>query len=742
MLQGIDRVFGWDCSTMQVYEEAAKRVALTVLTGINSSVFAYGQTSSGKTHTMSGITEFAMADIFNYAKKHKERQYKLKFSAMEIYNESVRDLLSSNSTPLRLLDDPEKGTVVERLTEEIVRDLVHVKELLSICEAQRRIGETSMNETSSRSHQILRLTVESCATQISRSQKDSILSASADFVDLAGSERASQTLSANARSKEGSHINRSLLALGTCIRKLSKGRNGHIPYRDSKLTRILQNSLGGNARTAIICTMSPARSQAEQSRNTLMFATCAKQVSTNAHVNVVMTEKALVRQLQSEVERLETQLKNLAAFTTPAMKEKEALIQKMDSEIRELMRQRDMAQSWIYDLLHSRSWAETSSEYHSASEASETIEPFWSDIASGASHFSDSFDSFAEVPDDHFLSDDTSPSIYFEKYFGPDPCKGWENATHEYHQSLEDSWKEVKCIETESSTRIVDSTNETGKVNIVKTPNGSEKDINGRQQECDEKTELMGIPRNIETGFATKVNEDVKTMPERKHCDDTKDGKAKSEKQLFQLLYEAEEIHREFVKYACEDLSIETRSQQTLPNRAMEFERKMKEIIELWDECYVPLVHRTYFFLLFKGDPSDMVYMEVELRRLYYLKNRWSQGVEVIKDGHVLTRSASIKALKQERKMLSRQMRKKCGRREREALFQKWGIDAKTRHRRRQLRELLWKDTKDMEHVQESAALVAKLVGLIEPSSAPKEMFGLSFALRPKKPRKTFLGYV
>ncbi|VFQ62436.1 unnamed protein product [Cuscuta campestris] len=104
---GIDRVFGWDCSTLQVYEEAAKRVALTVLTGINSSVFAYGQTSSGKTHTMSGITEFAMADIFNHIKKHQERQYKLKFSAMEIYNESVRDLLSSDSTPLRLLDDPE-----------------------------------------------------------------------------------------------------------------------------------------------------------------------------------------------------------------------------------------------------------------------------------------------------------------------------------------------------------------------------------------------------------------------------------------------------------------------------------------------------------------------------------------------------------------------------------------------------------------------------------------------------------
>lgn len=91
--------------------------------------------------------------------------------------------------------------------------------------------------------------------------------------------------------------------------------------------------------------------------------------------------------------------------------------------------------------------------------------------------------------------------------------------------------------------------------------------------------------------------------------------------------------------------------------------------------------------------------------------------------------------------MLSRQLRKKLGRKEREALFQKWGIDVKTYHRRRQLSEMLWKDTKDMEHIQESAGLVAKLVGLVEPSEAPKEMFGLSFALQPKKPRKTLLSY-
>lgn len=153
-----DRVFRSDSTTREVYEAGAKEVALSVVSGINSSIFAYGQTSSGKTFTMSGITEYTMADIYDHIERHKEREFLLKFSAMEIYNESVRDLLSSDTAPLRLLDDPERGTIVEKLTEETLRDWNHLIELLSLCEAQRQIGETALNETSSRSHQILRLT--------------------------------------------------------------------------------------------------------------------------------------------------------------------------------------------------------------------------------------------------------------------------------------------------------------------------------------------------------------------------------------------------------------------------------------------------------------------------------------------------------------------------------------------------------------------------------------------------------
>ncbi|XP_044974079.1 kinesin-like protein KIN-7H [Hordeum vulgare subsp. vulgare] len=216
-----DRVFGPNCSTRQVYEEGAKEVALSVVSGINSSIFEYGQTSSGKTYTMTGITEYSVMDIYDYIEKHPEREFMLKFSAIEIYNEAGRDLLSHDATPLRLLDDPEKGTTVEKLTEETLRNKHHLRDLLGMCEAQREIGETALNKASSRSHQILRLTIESSVKQYLGRSKSSTLVSCVNFVDLAGSERASQTASAGMRLKEGSHINRSLLTLGKVVGQLS-----------------------------------------------------------------------------------------------------------------------------------------------------------------------------------------------------------------------------------------------------------------------------------------------------------------------------------------------------------------------------------------------------------------------------------------------------------------------------------------------------------------------------------------
>ncbi|CAL5376235.1 unnamed protein product [Camellia sinensis] len=331
------RVFRSDCSTKEVYEKEAKDVALSVVSGINSTVFAYGQTSSGKTFTMMGITEYAVADIYYYIiEKHNEREFLLKFSAMEIHNESVRDLLSTDSTPLRLLDDPER-TVIEKLTEEPLRDWNHVMELLSICDD--KLGQTALNETSSRSHQIIGLTIESSARQFLGKDNLSTLTAAVEwinFVDLGGSERTSQSLSAGTRLKAGCHINRSLLTLGTVIRKLRfrklKGRNGHVPFRDSKLTRILQSSLGDNARTAIICTMGP--------REVML---------SNQEIRYY---KALVKHLQRELARLESELRSqghtfVASHYSALLREKGLQIEKLEKEMIDLTVQRDLAKSQV-----------------------------------------------------------------------------------------------------------------------------------------------------------------------------------------------------------------------------------------------------------------------------------------------------------------------------------------------------------------------------------------------------------
>ncbi|GFY98572.1 ATP binding microtubule motor family protein [Actinidia rufa] len=353
-----DRVFDPTCSTYKVYKEGARDVALSALNGINgkykleynkcfillrygvcrfvdlilflcsNNFRAYGQTSSGKTFTMRGITENAVKDIYEHIKSTPERDFVLRLSALEIYNETVVDLLNRESDPLRLLDDPEKGTIVEKLIEEVVNDGQHLRHLIGICEAQRQVGETALNDKSSRSHQIIRL----------------------NLVDLAGSERASQTNADGTRLKEGSHINRSLLTLSTVIRKLSGGkRNIHIPYRDSKLTRILQPSLGGNARTAIICTMSPALSHVEQSRNTLSFATSAKEVTNNAQVNMVVADKKLVKHLQKEVARLEAELRSPEPSSSSCLRtqlmEKDMKIQQMEREVKELKHQLELERS-------------------------------------------------------------------------------------------------------------------------------------------------------------------------------------------------------------------------------------------------------------------------------------------------------------------------------------------------------------------------------------------------------------
>ncbi|KAF7810834.1 kinesin-like protein KIN-7E isoform X1 [Senna tora] len=823
-----DRVFRAGCPTKQLYEEGAKEIALSVVNGINSTIFAYGQTSSGKTYTMVGITEYAVADIFNYINKHKERAFVLKFSAIEIYNEIVRDLLSTDNTALRLRDDPERGTTVEKLTEETLRDWGHLKELLSFCEAQRQVGETYLNEKSSRSHQIIRLTIESSAREFLNKANSATLAACVNFVDLAGSERASQALSAGARLKEGCHINRSLLTLGTVIRKLSKGRQGHINYRDSKLTRLLQPCLGGNARTAIICTLSPARSHVEQTRNTLLFATCAKEVTTKAQVNVVMSDKALVKQLQKEVARLESELRTPGPATSSCdysalLRKKDLQIEKMAKEIRELIQQRDDAESRIEDLLRmiendkksrkalnstlvsTQETEDASEDDGSGSESSSITNPHHLDVhirEFNNPHYhqdcndvqcvemEDSIGDHSECLDPSRSDNGVLELTTTEEGNTPghevptsvnEDCEGIQIQDTPTHGALEEE-ERLPDVQRSGDSPVSPDPHEQSP--LATSPMSNLRNFKlSRSWSCREHLmnsslesigELESTPANgFEKGFpgrpevlcrkvlqlrldaATRLSRDGYQSSIGSPCvDELRANGMKTPgpeditsiqafvagmKEMVKLEYEKQlngQTEREASMIGNKDIGVDPMLETpgTPINWPLQFQMQQKEIIELWQTCNVSLIHRTYFFLLFRGDSSDSIYMEVELRRLSFLKESFSQENQSEKDEQSATVASSMKALRREREALAKLMQKRLSEEEREDLYEKWGIQLDSKRRRMQLANLLWSST-NMGIINESASVIAKLVNFSEKGKAPKEMFGLSLSPHYTKKR-------
>ncbi|MCO5557269.1 hypothetical protein L7F22_010830 [Adiantum nelumboides] len=316
-----DHVFDTESTTFDIYKATTQDIVASAIKGFNGTVFAYGQTSSGKTFTMRGtqdvpgVIPLAIHDVFKNLEEAVDREFLLRMSYMEIYNEDIRDLLAPEQTKLQVHESLERGIFVAGLREEIVANPEQVLQLLESGEAHRHVGETNMNVHSSRSHTIFRMVIESR----DKSQDDSVgFSCDAvrvsvlNLVDLAGSERVAKTGAEGARLKEGTHINKSLMVLGTVINKLSEGiqsQGGHVPYRDSKLTRILQPALGGNARTAIICNITPALVHVDESRGTLQFASRAIRVTNCAQVNEILTDAALLKRQKKEIEELRAKLK-------------------------------------------------------------------------------------------------------------------------------------------------------------------------------------------------------------------------------------------------------------------------------------------------------------------------------------------------------------------------------------------------------------------------------------------------
>ncbi|CAM6033347.1 unnamed protein product [Sphagnum compactum] len=319
-----DRVFGSDATTLEIYEAHTKDIIGSAVQGFNGTVFAYGQTSSGKTYTMRGspqepgIIPLAVHEVFRNIQAVDTREFLLRVSYMEIYNEEINDLLAPEAQKLQIHENVERGIFVAGLREEIVVSPEQVLELMEFGENHRHVGETNMNVYSSRSHTIFRMVIESrdrsqddpCgnnSVQVCDAVRVSVL----NLVDLAGSERVAKSGAEGARLKEGTHINKSLMTLGTVINKLSEGiqkQGGHVPYRDSKLTRILQPALGGNAKTAIICNVTPALVHTDETKGTLYFASRANRVTNCAQVNEIMTDAALLKRQKKEIEELRTKL--------------------------------------------------------------------------------------------------------------------------------------------------------------------------------------------------------------------------------------------------------------------------------------------------------------------------------------------------------------------------------------------------------------------------------------------------
>jgi len=284
---GFDHVFSWESSQEEVFEYTAKPLVQEVFNGYNTTIFAYGQTGSGKTHTMMGqpqtahrgiIPRLAEAIFEGIEDSEVGLEFTVKLSYVEIYNEKIRDLLCPSKDNLRIREGS-RGVWIEDVTESYVGDNHQVLDIMTQGQNNRAIAATNMNMESSRSHSVFILTVGQRNTKTGAKKGSKLI-----LVDLAGSEKVAKTGAAGSVLKEAQHINRSLSALGNVINALTSGGK-HVPYRDSKLTRLLSDSLGGNSKTCLIITGSPSSDNADETLSTLRFGTRAKSIKNKPIVN-------------------------------------------------------------------------------------------------------------------------------------------------------------------------------------------------------------------------------------------------------------------------------------------------------------------------------------------------------------------------------------------------------------------------------------------------------------------------
>ncbi|KAG6489133.1 hypothetical protein ZIOFF_050391 [Zingiber officinale] len=323
-----DKVFGPTSKQKDLFDQAVAPIVNEVLEGYNCTIFAYGQTGTGKTYTMegggrktkngefpsdAGVIPRAVKQIFKILEAQCA-EYSMKVTFLELYNEEITDLLVSdeskfsddkNKKPIALMEDGKAGVLVRGLEEEVVYTAGEIYKILDKGSAKRRTAETLLNKQSSRSHSIFSITIH--IKEITPEGEEIIKSGKLNLVDLAGSENISRSGARDGRAREAGEINKSLLTLGRVINALVE-HSGHIPYRDSKLTRLLRDSLGGKTKTCIIATISPSIFCLEETLSTLDYAHRAKNIKNKPEVNQKMMKSAMIKDLYAEIDRLKQEV--------------------------------------------------------------------------------------------------------------------------------------------------------------------------------------------------------------------------------------------------------------------------------------------------------------------------------------------------------------------------------------------------------------------------------------------------
>ncbi|KAK6926875.1 Kinesin motor domain [Dillenia turbinata] len=324
-----DKVFGPTSQQKDLYDQAVSPIVFEVLEGYNCTIFAYGQTGTGKTYTMegggrkskngdfpsdAGVIPRAVRQIFDILEA-QNAEYSMKVTFLELYNEEITDLLApeecskfiddKSKKPIALMEDGKGGVFVRGLEEEIVCTANEIYKILEKGSAKRRTAETLLNKQSSRSHSIFSITIH--IKECTPEGEEMIKCGKLNLVDLAGSENISRSGAREGRAREAGEINKSLLTLGRVINALVE-HSGHVPYRDSKLTRLLRDSLGGKTKTCIIATISPSIHCLEETLSTLDYAHRAKNIKNKPEINQKMMKSALIKDLYSEIDRLKQEV--------------------------------------------------------------------------------------------------------------------------------------------------------------------------------------------------------------------------------------------------------------------------------------------------------------------------------------------------------------------------------------------------------------------------------------------------